>query len=84
MDACLRGSPGAWQAKKTFLMKLLKFSLLAAALICQPITARAADDHKTTKQCLACCKTAEKCDACCKDMGKDCLKDCCKGKKKAK
>jgi len=60
-------------------MRLLKLSLLAMAVASFPLTAFA--DHKDTKQCLACCKSPDKCDACCKDKGKDCLKDCCKGKK---
>ena len=60
-------------------MKLLKFFLLAIALGSFPLTLSA--DHKTTKQCLACCKSPEKCDACCKNNGMDCLKDCCKPKK---
>jgi len=42
------------------------------------------DDHKKSKDCLACCKAAEKCDACCHDKGKG--KECeeCCGKAKPK
>ena len=65
-------------------MKILTLTFAALALGFMPTNSSAADDHKKSKDCLACCKAAEKCDACCHDKGKG--KECeeCCGKAKPK
>jgi hypothetical protein len=59
-------------------MKPLKLILLALTLAALPGAVFAAEDHKNTKECKACCKSPDKCDACCHDKGKgkEC-KECC-------
>jgi len=62
-------------------MKIL--NLLRATIVLTAFQQPSFADHKTSKECLACCKSAEKCDACCHDKGKgkEC-KECCSAKKK--
>jgi hypothetical protein len=62
-------------------MKTLQWLLAAIVFATFPQPTFA--DHKTSKECLTCCKSGEKCDACCHDKGKgkEC-KECCGAKKK--
>lgn len=66
--------------KKNIAMKKFTLTLAALAFAALPFTSFA--DHKSSKECLACCKSADKCDACCHDKGKgkEC-KECCMKKK---
>jgi hypothetical protein len=65
-------------------MKIFTLILAACLGACAPFDSFAADDHKNTKECLACCKKPEKCDACCHDKGKGEECRACCGKPKPK